>query len=84
MSEPTPVLRVTTENGSVYDFSEGLWQVRRSAGSESVGLRRDGEWVECVGCEVAIGYPLVIYLKLVDGAMTCRRASKIVSIEGIN
>lgn len=76
------MLRVTTESGSVYDFSDKY--VRR-AGSHD--LRQDNQWVELVGPpEIVEGFPMMLMLSPLDpkATFTLRATTPVISIEEVS
>ena len=78
-----PVLRVTTESDSTYEFSEGQEWVRRF-NKYGYPLRRDEKWVKCVNVYLAMGQGMCLHLTgLAPGAQTLRLTTPVKSIEGV-
>lgn len=74
-------LEVTTESGAVYEFRNGLSEVRRRGDHSDTEMRKDGIWVACEAMEVQIGRPMVLML---DGVApvgpTLRTTTPVLSI----
>ena len=78
-----PTKRVTTQSGSVYEFTANEAWVRRIYPASP--LRRDGEWIQCRSVGIAVGYPMRMLLTgVADEALTVRTTTPVVSIETIN
>ena len=61
MDEMMEVLRITTESGAVYDFSDEMARVRRA--NSDAWLRKDGEWIDVISAEdIAFGNPMRLLL----------------------
>ena len=81
--DPIPSLRVTTESGSVYEFSQGMMWVRRV--TEANALRCDGEWIRLCGSQISRGRGMKLWLTgVAEEGETLRLTTPVVSIEGLD
>ena len=74
-------MRVTTESGTVYDFSLDGALVRRIGGAP---LRKDGEWMRVVDCsDITLGQPMRMMLDGVgEKVLTARVTTPVVKVIG--
>lgn len=74
-------MRVHTETGSVYEFRNGRFEVRRIEHTHD--LRRDGEWIKVISSSPPeVGHSMELGLEpLGEGDVTFRITSRVIKIE---
>lgn len=75
-------MRVHTETGSIYEFRNGRFEVRRVVWTH--GMRRDGEWIKVISSSPPeVGHSMQLGLEPLadDASITFRTTSRVTKIE---